>query len=101
MRMGAIAKFDVLPVRAERSIAISRLYFIPFDVTTFVPVTPGNIEEASTLEIDLIGPEKNGGPHPFAKLLRAMIKARAAKAQLNNLAVRLKLVLEDETYYVD
>jgi hypothetical protein len=99
--MGAIATFGILQVGAERSLVIGRLYFIPFEVTTFVPVTPGNIEEAATFEINLVGPEGNGGPHPFVMSLRAMIKARAAKAQLNDLAVRLKLVLEDETYYVD
>lgn len=101
MCMAASATFGVLRVGAERPIVISRLYFIPFDVTTFVPVTQGNIEEAATFEINLIGPERNGGPHPFVMSLRAMIKARAAKAQLNDLAVRLKLVLENETYYVD
>ena len=101
MCVGAIATFGVLGVGAERSPVISRIYFLPFDVTTFVPVTRRNIEEAATLEINLVGPEGNGGPHPFVKSLRAMIKVRASEAPLNDLAVRLKLVLEDETYYVD
>jgi len=101
MLVGTIATFGVLSVGAERSPVITRMYFIPFDVTTFVPVTTRNIEEAATVEINLVGPEGNGGPHPFVKSLRAMIKAHVSKAPLNDLAVRLKLVLEDETYYVD
>ena len=98
---GAIAASGTEGVGAERSIVISRLYFIPFDTTTFVPVTPRNIEEAATFELSLIGPERDTGPHPFIKSLRAMLRSRAVRTQLNDLAVRLKLVFEGETYYVD
>lgn len=72
----------------------------PFDVTTFIPVTVRNIEEVATFEINLVGPDDKG-PHPFAKLLRGMLKTRPANASFNDLAVRLKVVLTDETYYVD
>jgi len=99
--MSTLATFGVYGLGAGRSPVIGRVYFIPFDVTTFVPVTMGNIEEAATFEISLVGPEGNSEPHQFIKSLRAMIQARAAKAPLNDLAVRLKLVLAAETYYID
>ena len=80
---------------------ISRIYFIPFDVTTYVPVTVRDIERVAHFEMNLVGPEGKNAPHRFAMLLRGMIRARPAQAPLGELFVRLKLVLKDETYFVD
>src|SRR4030095_1163605 len=74
------------PVGAERPLLVSRLYFLPFHVTTFVPVTLEGIEQSATLEVSLVGSD-DGRPHPFVRSLRGTLGAHAMKTKFNEESV--------------
>jgi len=87
--------------RSDDSAVISRLYFLPFNTETFVPVTMDRIEAAALVDLVLVNPQSRGDVQPFVKTLRGMMVGRVPAGRLNELAIRLKLVLEGKTYYVD
>ena len=85
------------PLRAlgRRQEFAARVYYIPFHVQTYKPVTPQTIEQVAHQKLVL---------HEESDALRQLITAldyKAVPGQLDEQMVRLKVVWRFQTYLVD
>lgn len=77
--------------------AIMKIYFIPFEIETYVPVTILNIEDSSIYELRFVK------EHIFCTELRNLLESNKVNNKIDNKAIRLKVEFtrEKNVYYVD
>lgn len=75
--------------------AMMRVYFIPFAIETYVPITMTNIEDKSLHAIWFTK------EHPLINKLRNLLRLRPAREDIDNRVVRLKVQFVRDTFYVD
>jgi hypothetical protein len=82
---------------------VARVYFTPFKVTTYVPLTMDDIEKKATYTIWFLKehPSRRDGEHPFVSKLRLLLRAHATREDIAPQFVRLKVVFPHETYVAD
>jgi len=85
----------------ERSAEVSRVFFIPFRVTTYVPVKKADIEDKSLVEILFVKGNRGTELHPVLRRIRTLLEAHRSNRRLDENFIRMKVELEVETYYVD
>lgn len=76
---------------------LMKIYFIPFAIETYVPVTESNIEDTSIYAIWFTQ------QHPFISRLHKLLQSKRITGKMDNRVVRLKVefVKENEVFYVD
>lgn len=92
-----------LGMRAGIQDPIMRVYFTPFEATTYVPLTMDDIEQRSSYIIWFLKehPSVRETEHPFVSNLRHLLRSRPGRAPIDNLFIRLKVVLGKEVFFVD
>ena len=80
---------------------MSRVFFIPFRVTTYVPVKKADIEDKSLVEILFVKGNRGTELHPVLRRIRTLLEAHRSNRRLDENFIRMKVELEVETYYVD
>lgn len=82
---------------------LMRIYFTPFTSETYVPLTMEEIEERCTYMIWFIKehPSTRLKEHPFVLKLKNLFGLKSTNVQIDNLLIRLKVILGDEIFFVD
>ena len=75
--------------------AVALIYYIPFNIETYVPVTVDDIEKRAHLKLVLL--EESDLLGRLAKLL----SDNKVRGSFDGRVVRLKVVLKKEVYFVD
>jgi len=73
----------IVPRKTMAGEPILRLYFLPFSIETYLPVTAANIEEHGHAIWFM-------EEHPFISKLRSMLQAHPAKSEILSKGIRLK-----------
>ncbi len=76
---------------------LMKIYFIPFTIETYTPVTQNNIEEKSLHAIWFTQ------PNPFIGRLHSLLQSSPTQEKVDDRVIRLKVefVKEREVFYVD
>ncbi len=83
---------------------LMRIYFIPFDVYTYVGVSMDDIHETSSYAIWFAKEDRAArvGPHPFiAKLHRTLQSRPATGRKIQDGFIRLRVDIGSQTFFVD
>lgn len=81
---------------------LMRLYFTPFETTTYVPLTMENIEDRSTYAIWFPrDTSRRENEHPLVSKLRRSLQSQPATGGIDHSFIRLKVVIENDVFYVD
>ncbi|MFQ5853603.1 MAG: hypothetical protein ACE5JU_23845 [Candidatus Binatia bacterium] len=89
-------------MRKEVHEPLMRIYFLPFGIVTYLPITMSNIEETSDYAIWFMKkhpPEE--GEHPFISKIQKLLQSRPVRVAINEFAIRLKVVLNNDVFFVD
>lgn len=91
------------PPQERMGKVVTRVYFLPFEIQTSVPVTMDDIEKSSPYIIWFVKGEKNpfAKEHPFVPRLRQLLQSRRTTYKINDSLIRLKVDFDNETFYVD
>ena len=82
---------------------LMRIYFVPFMTETFVPLPMEEIEKRNLYEIWFMRehPSTRLVKHPFVDKLRRILRSKLTKSRIDNSFIRLKVVMNEEIYFVD
>jgi hypothetical protein len=76
-----------------------KIYFVPFEIETYVPITMNDIESKSKYEIWFYG------EHAFCNKIQRLLESNKTNAKIDNKVIRLKVeIFKNEgiiAYYVD
>ena len=86
---------------AESAMSLAKVFLIPFGVTTYIPVTRGDIESQSFFRILLVAEDGAAGLHPLVRRLQVLLESHPTNRRLDENFIRLKVELPGQTYYVD
>jgi hypothetical protein len=97
---------SVIPqdARTELDHPLMRVYFIPFDVLTYVGITMDSVENASTYAIWFMKgrPPAREEEHIFISKLRRHLESRPAPGKkIADNFIRLKVDFGEQTFFVD
>lgn len=90
--------------RAESQEPLMRVYFVPFDAVTYFPISMDDMGTGSPYAIWFVdpGPGVRHRKHPFISKLRRELQSRpVAGRQINDFAIRLRVDVGGETFFVD
>lgn len=83
--------------------SVVRVYFLPFEIGTHIPVTMDDIEKSSSYIIWFVKGDRAPltKEHPFVARLHQLLQSRRTTYKINDSFIRLKVDFDGETFYVD
>lgn len=92
------------PVSVGSAEPLMRVYFIKFDVYTYVGISMASIHEVSNYALWFLkqDPAARQGEHPFVSKLRRELQSRPLRGgRINDEMIRLRVDIGPQTFFVD